>query len=246
MMLLGIWAACLIAQDGPWIRQIGISEYGYSAPANAHPLAYYQMDPCLRNDPKDRISQCTPQPGKYDLELLRETRAKLRLVGRIGVFQIYELEYFAAGQEVAGIRSVLIGTSQRQLHEVHVQVNTSGSFLPTQIVQSGDRQLLVKVKWDDGGIYHGVYEDYLVLSGAKFIRLDLRPLSDAAAKAVPPGFLTYQPASGYDLKTMTYRISTERKGLNVGPKVGCCEGHIDVPFKIVEGRVIPGKATFHP
>jgi hypothetical protein len=94
------------------------------------------------------------------------------------------------------------------------------------------------VAWRESGSNRAIAENYFLWQGSGFLQLDLRPLAAAAEKAVPEGFLTYAATAVHDLKAMTFRIGIERRGLGVGRKVGCCQGILEVPFRIVDGRAV--------
>jgi hypothetical protein len=47
-------------------------------------------------------------------------------------------------------------------------------------------------------------------------------------------------------RIVLFEIRAEKRDANVGPKVACCEGRVEVPFRIERGRVIAGGAKFYP
>jgi hypothetical protein len=96
----------------------------------AHDLAYFRVDPCSRSDPNDRVLQCGQQPTPMELNQRLKTRTKLRVVGKVGAFTIYDLLYFfSTGRPDPGMRSVLIETAPNQFHEIHVRDRTSWGTL---------------------------------------------------------------------------------------------------------------------
>jgi hypothetical protein len=196
--------------------------------------------------PNDRILQCIDTPLEIENRLKMHTT--VRLVGRIDAFTAYELLYFSGGDESQPfLRSVLVETAPNQLHEIHVQ-EADGSLMtlfPTEILRVG-QQSIIRLKFDDGGIYHIFYEDYFVISRLGAILLDFKPVFEAAARAVPHGMGAYQPTSRFDLEALTFHIQTEKNDPNVSPKMGCCEGRVEVPFTIRDGRVFAGTAKYFP
>jgi len=233
-----LFAAACPAQ---WKRYSESDEPGAVASPPAHDLGYFDLDPCSRNDEKERFGYCEPDG---ETQRWARTRTNLRIVGKIGDFTIHELEYFLdIGYPGPHLRSVLVETPGHVFHEIYLQESLSGVIFPTEILRAG-QQPVIKVKWDDNGNYHIVYEKYFVILDGAAVLLDFGPAIRAAEKAVPMGDRTYQPMSEFNLKSLVYTIGTERLDANIGQKVACCNGHISVPFRIEKGLVVAGRAEF--
>ena len=205
-----------------------------------HDLTYFRLDPCIRSDSRDRILQCGEERAKA-------IHTDLSVVGKIGALTVYDLEYiFNEGDAGSRVRSVLIETAPHQLHEIHVRGNMPlGTLFPSEILNVGQLSI-IKVKFDDGGIYHGVYEDYYVISPDGALLLDFEPLLQAAVKVLPKDMVTWQPTSRLDFTFLLFEIRTEKRDAGVGPKVACCEGRVEVPFRIERSKVIAGEAKYFP
>jgi len=242
-MLLRV-ALCVIViattASAQWKRFVHMPHGEWSDAPPAHNLAYFRLDPCLRSDAKDRILQC-------GVERSKTIHTDLSFVGKIGPFTVYDLEYILnEGDAGSRVRSVLIETGPDQLHEIHVRGNIPlGTLFPTEVLDAGQQSLL-KVKFDDGGIYHIVYEDYYVISQDGALLLDFEPVLEAASKVLPPDMVTWQPTSRFDFVSSLFEIRTEKKDASVGLKAACCEGRVEVPFRIERGRVIAGEAKYFP
>lgn len=169
------------------------------------------------------------------------TRTRLSKVGTIGSFSVYDLFYYSnAGEASPYLRSILVGKSVSALHEIHTRENQfDGTLFATVIIRAGS-DWLIKAKFDDGGKYHGGQEDYLILTDGGVVRLDFQPLFEAAKNILPPGWRTWPPASTYNFDKSIYRV-----GARTGSP-GCCNGWVDVPFRIEQGTVVAGSATFIP
>lgn len=231
-----------------WKRYVHMPQGEWSDAPPAHDLAYFRLDPCLRSNVKDRILQCGQPFSKADLEEhAKTTHTDLSVVGKIGTFTIYDVEYiFNEGDAGSRVRSVLIETAPEQLHEIHVRGNMPlGTLFPAEILSLGQLSI-IKVKFDDGGIYHLVYEDYYVISQDGALLLDFKPVLQAASKVVPRDMVTWQPTSRFDFGSFLFEVRTEKRDADVGPKVACCEGRVEVPFRIVRGLVIAGEAKYFP
>jgi hypothetical protein len=175
-----------------------------------------------------------------------KTHTTVRLVGRIGAFTVYELLYFSGPESQAYLRSVLVETAPRQLHEINVQEAASPMALfPAEILRIR-QQSIVRVAFDDGGMDRIFYEDDVIISQGGTVLLNFEPVYKAASLAVPKGMDTYQPTTKIDFESLLFTIETEKTSRNVGAKMACCEGHIEVPFDIKEGRVIAGKGKYFP
>jgi hypothetical protein len=242
MVIRAALCMLLIAAAVPaqWKRYSESDEPGAVDSPPAHDLRYFRVDPCSRNDEKERFGYCEPDG---ETQRWARTRTNLRTVGKIGDFTIYDLEYFLdIGYPGPHLRSVLVETPGHLFHEIYLQESLSGVIFPTEILKAG-QQPVIKVKWDDNGNCHIVYEKYFVILGDVAALLSFGPAIRAAEKALPRGKRTYQPMSEFNLKSLVYSIGTERVDA-IGQKVACCDGHISVPFRIEEGLVVAGKAEF--
>src|SRR5580698_2017325 len=95
--------ACLVLIGGlahaQWPRNTAGMKGVHKDFPPSHPLAYFQVDPCLRpsKDPLLAELECS-WPGKpswtpAELDTLHKTRTELEDVGKIGNFEIYDLWY---------------------------------------------------------------------------------------------------------------------------------------------------------
>jgi hypothetical protein len=225
-----------------WNRYLGTAKGDWVDTPPARDLRCFRVDPCARSDKKDRFLECpvSGKPNQYSL-----VTNKLRTVGKTGEFTVYDLMYFNTNDQESQMQSVLVGIGNGQLHEIHVRVNNNGRLFPVEIVHAGN-QPVVKASLDDGGMYHSVVEEYFLVSqrGASLLSFD--PVSEAAAKALPGDLATYYPAHRLDFSTLVFWIGTEQLPLTMGPKVSCCVGHVEVPFRIEQGKVIAGEGKYFP
>lgn len=239
-----LFAAACPAQ---WKRYAYTPQGGMDSPP-AHDLEYFKVHPCSRSDKKDRFTYCEEPPSKEELQRRAGTRTNLRVAGKICDFIIYDLEYFW-GDEYPGphMRSVLVETAGHEFHEILFQESSVSlsTLFPTEIVKAGE-QHVIKVKYDDGGMYHAIDEHYFVMLDGVAVLLDFDPVIRAAEEVVPSGMTTYQPATHFDFASLIYSIGTEGPGPIVSAKTACCEGRVAVPFRIEKGLVVAGEAVFDP
>jgi len=237
--------AMLIVSAAPaqWKRYVHTLEGGGNDSPPPHDLRYFRADPCLRGDKNDRVTKCGDEPSGADLEQRSKTRTNLRLVGKIGAFTIYDMEYlFDLDYPGPHMRSVLVETPRHEVHEIIVQEKVpNGTLFPSKILPAG-RQRVLSVRFDSGGMHHDVAEDLFVVLPSGEVLLDLKPVIQAAREAVPRG-MEIDPRSSYcDLKALVFRGTTGPDSM-VSPY---CEGHVEVPFRIEHGRVLAGKAAYYP
>jgi hypothetical protein len=188
-------------------------------------------------------------PSAQELERRKATTTELNLVGKIDGYSVYDLDYAFTGHAyLRGMKSVLIESAPNQFHEIYVRAldNMQGQGeWPTEIIDDGQQSIL-KMKFEDGGNYVIVYEDYFVIVNGIPVLLDFDPVLKAAKEVVPKGMTAYQPTSEYHFGSHVFSIRTERTDADVGPKVAGCEGRVEVHFSIENGSVIAGQATYSP
>ncbi len=156
-----LFAAACPAQ---WKRYAETYERGGIDSPLAHDLQYFRVHPCSRSDKKDRFTYCEEPPSEAETPTAGSDPHEPPIVGKIGDFTIYDLEYFL-GFDYPGphMRSTLVETPGHQFHEIYMQESLSGGTLfPTEILKAG-QQPVIKLKYDDGGMYHIVIESYFVI-----------------------------------------------------------------------------------
>jgi hypothetical protein len=209
----------------------------------AYTLRYFRGQPCRETDPNDRPFECGSPASRAAQPGMRTT---LQMVGRIDGFTIYDLKYFSPGKTEPDQRSVLVSIGPDEVHEIHVQGNAiGGTFFPIKIIAAG-QQSLIEVKWDDGGNAHSVHEDYFLLTKEGAILLDFAAVITAAKQAIPPGMIMYQPTSRFDFNAFLFSIGTFSTDSRTSSKLACCTGRVDVQYRLIDGRIVPGRATYVP
>ncbi len=175
------------------------------------------------------------------------THSDLRVLGKVGALTIYELDYFLGGGDGRlDLKSILVETAANQLHEIHVQQRwLGGGIAPSELLDAGTDKIL-KTKFEDGGNYHYVYEDYFLITNGGAYLLDFKPVFDAAAKVIPSDMLAFQPTEIFDFVKLVWTMDTEKRDQNLGEKAGCCQGRVSVKFRLENGRVVPTDATYDP
>jgi hypothetical protein len=239
----------LLAAAAPaqWKRYAETYQGGGTDSPPTHSLQYFRVHPCSRSDKKDRFTYCEEPPSEAEIQRRVQTRTNLRVVGEIGEFTIYDLEYFLGVSEPGpDMKSVLVETPGHQFHEILVQEGSyPGILFPTEIVKAG-QQPVIKARYEDGGMDRTSIERYFVILEGVAMLLDFGPVGRAAEQAVPSGSRTYNPSQVFDFTSLTYSVGTELEGRNVIPRMACCDGRVDVPFRIEKGTVVAGKAEYTP
>ena len=164
------------------------------------------------------------------------------MVGKIGAFTVYDLEYFGGDEPAPFLRSVLVETARNRLHEIHLwEILSGGELYPSEILHAG-KQPILAVRSYEGNMYYIVDEEYFIISADGVLLLDFEPVMEAAGAVIPADRSTHPGAWEYDFQSMVFQAQTEP---NLTGLV-CCDGHVEVPFRIEQGRVIAGKATYFP
>ncbi len=172
--------------------------------------------------------------------------AKVNEVGSGGWFSVYEVEYLSDDNDSqVAMRSVLVEpplgpVSRESISRLNMPL---GTLYPVKLLHA-ERQPVLKVAFDDGGIYHIRNEEYYVVLRTGPLELNFESVYRAAKAAAPSGKTTYQPASYFDFNRMVFHIQTEASEAHIGAKVACCEGRIEVPFQIEKTTVIAGKGNY--
>jgi hypothetical protein len=208
----------------------------------AHDLSYFRSDPCSRTDTKARVSWCC-QFGSLERKERPEAHTNLRIVGKIGVFTIYDLEYLGDDESAPFMRSVLVQTAPGQFHEIHLQeVMSLGTLYPSEMVSAG-RQAILAVRSYDGNMFHILDENYFSILPSGPVLLDFAPVLEAAERVLPADKKIF-PRPQYDFGSLVMRVETERR--DASAQAEGCSGHIIVPFRVEQQRVISGTATYFP
>jgi hypothetical protein len=243
---MGIRSMCLLLFFpliglSQWVRRIELG-INWSDSPPPHSLAYFRLDPCRRTGVSDRriLTECDWPSGQPPKRV-----AKVNEVGSGGWFSVYEVEYFSDDDDSqVAMRSVLVRTAPGQFREIHLASNMPhGTLYPVKLLHA-ERQPVLKVAFDDGGIYHIRNEEYYVVLPTGPLELNFESVYRAAKAAAPSGKTTYQPASHFDFNRMVFHIQTEASEAHIGAKVACCEGHIEVPFQIEKTTAIAGKGNY--
>lgn len=247
MAIRAVLCLILLAAASPaqWKRHVETLERGRVDSPPARDLDYFKVDPCSRSDKSDQFTPCEEPPSEEEIQRRAQTRTDLRVVGKIGSFTVYDVEYFfALDYPGPHMRLTLVEAPGHRFHEICIQEKLpSGTLFPTKIFQAG-KQPVLSLTYDEGGMYHNLVERLFAISGGVAVLLDLGPVVRAAEGALPQGMGQFQ--SAFDFKSLVYSIGTERLDAKAGLKVACCEGRIEVPFRIEKGIVVAGKAQYIP
>jgi hypothetical protein len=232
---LGLGAALVL-----WTITVGIAqpltmmEYGRPRLIQPRKLAEFQTHPCSRRASGIRYLDCAE----------KQFEAKVREIGRIENFKVFSIDYWMGAKKFHAARIVALGPSIDQLYEIANDENLPlGTLFPASIV--GRQPQIILVRFDDGGNYHSVLESYFVITKSRqVVRLDFSPVFSAAETAIPDDMILYHPTTAFDVIGKKLTISTERRKVNVGRKAACCEGHVEVNFRIDDGQVTASKAQY--
>jgi hypothetical protein len=250
-----VWVFVCIALIGTpafagWQRYVDSLKGGFIDSPPPHPLAYFQVDPCLRpeSDPLGRALECTwpgaPPPSPEELTRRASTRTELFEVGKIGAFTIYDLWYtrgFGPSPNERDFKSVLVWTARDRFYEIDTNIRRGYEF-PNEEIRTVDGQQILVVRSHDGGNDRWISERLYMFRPAG--PADFIAVYQAASKLMPAnmGMLTMHN----DYASMTYLVETYRKDLNLPPASVQERGRITVDYRFVDGRAIVIRSKYEP
>jgi hypothetical protein len=213
-----------------------------------HPLAYFQVDPCLRprTDVLVLAIDCTVdgKPSPDQRRLWAKTRIELVEIGKIRQFTIYDLWYRRGGFSYPNfdVRSVLVKTAPNQYREINVQARF-GEYFPASEIVNLDGEPILIAKSHPGGNHHWIVQTLYMFSRSSPETPDFRAVADAAAKLLPPQMAVRWVDD--DLASMTYSedIWNDFNQMPTLPEDG---SRIVVKYRFVDGRAIVTSATLRP
>jgi hypothetical protein len=221
----------------------------------AHPLAYFQVDPCLRprTDALVLAIECTwqgkPAPTPEELKRWTSTRIDLVEVGKIGNWTIYDLWYWRDGPSYGpaypnfDLRSVLVKTAADQYREINVQVRNGGVFPPSEIINLDGEPILI-AKFHDGGNDSNIYETRYMFNASGLAAPDFSAVGEAVAKLKPPNMSGVIAKDDYPSMTFTLELYKNDTTL---PRVDVKErGRITVTYRFVDGRAVVTSSKYEP
>jgi hypothetical protein len=204
-----------------------------------HPLSYFTQYPSLRDEDYDFCHLCTPEK-RLAAAKQRNDRAKVKRVGIIREYSIYDVFYFFGDSEEPSWKSILISTQPNQYREIWHYQRIEGGIWPSFLVEVGTESLL---GLQDDCYRQEVIQEYYWFGKDGPTRVDLSPIWEAAQTVVPKETAV---SRSYDGRTDLPR-GTMNVGLIKNPDWRCCtEGFIEVKFGLNNGRVVVNRTRFDP
>lgn len=217
----------------------------------AHPLAYFQTDPCLR-PAADRVSllfECT-WPGKppataEEKAQWARTVASVNEIGRAERFTIFEVTYSrnGGGYPDPDAKSVVVKTAANTYREIDIRLRRGSEFPASSLLTIQGRPF-VDVPSHDGGqnviYYHRLY--LIAPDGGGMV--DLTPIEQAARAAIPPhmSMRTYRD----DFASLTREVEAYRNDLNLPWAEVRERARITITFRIDGARAVVTGSRVEP
>jgi hypothetical protein len=245
--MLVLLLICIALMSPPafagWHRQVDTAKGSFNDSPPPHPLAYFQVDPCLRpnSDALVRALECTwdgaPPPTPAEQERRANTHADLVEVGKIGEFEIFDLWY-------PDVRSVLVKMAPEMYREINVKlVRRRDQFPSSEIIRLGDELVLI-VKSNDGGNNNRIDQVVYTFRQSGPEQVDFKAVHNAAEELIPPNMSIRTAAD--DFASMTYKVEAYRNDLNL-PPVSVTEGaRITITYRFVDGHAVVTNAKYEP
>jgi hypothetical protein len=236
-LLIVLFSVPALAQ---WDRWANTDVAGFADNPSPHPLAYFTSSACVAPGKYDRTRDCSAS---------RET-ADLKLVGHVGKFDVYDLNYSPLNPDQGAAQSVLVSAlveSERGVfHEIYfMQVIAVGAAnSPTQLVHADGQNLLVE-RYEDGGQHHTYGEHFFSLSDDGTKLMHPERIKDEAQKQVPENSGISPLSSTINYGDLTWEFHVGPADPWNHPDQGST-GSIIVHFKIESGDFAPKSAEFVP
>lgn len=251
--LVGSIALLAATAFAEWPRYVsGEGKGGFTDSPPAHPLAYFQVDPCLRPalDPLGGALECTwagkPAPTPEERGKWARTRVDLVEVGRIGRLTIFDLWYQREDDRFYpdfDLRSVLVKTAADQYREINVQARWGDLFPRSEIVSLDGEPILI-AKSHDGGNHNRIDETLYMFRPNGVATPDFTAVHDAIAKLTPANMSVRTRT--HDYGTMTFRVETYRNDLGLPPVSVQERLRIAVTYRFVNGHAVVAGSKYEP
>ncbi len=235
-----------------WPRNVsGDGKGGFTDSPPAHPLAYFQVDPCLRptSDALTGALGCTwvgkPLPTPDEQKSWAGTRSDLVEVGGIGKFTVFDLWYQRGDRFYPdfGLRSVLVKTAADQYREINVQSRFGNSFPASEIIRLDGEPILI-AKSHDGGNHNRIDETLYMFRPSGLETPDFKAVGETVKKLMPPNMSVR--VWTHDYAAMTDLVEAYRNDLNLPPVSVQERVRISVTYRFVNGRAVMTGSKYEP
>ena len=239
MKFLLLFIAVVSSATTKWERRIITPKGDRVDTPSTHPLSWFTQYPSLRDEDHGLCITCSPEQRLAEAKQTR-AKAEVRLVGRIGSFDIFDVFYVFDNDPVPSWKSIIVRTGRDEYREIwHYQKNEGGIW-PSFLVKIGHDVVL---GLEDDCYRQNVIREYFWFTKDGPGRIDFRPIWAAAKLTVPHNTKVW---GGFDGR-LELPVGRMRVGLITDPDWRCCStGVVDVSFVLRAGRVVVTKQRLLP
>jgi hypothetical protein len=215
-----------------WTRIVQDGKALVPVPEPPRTFAHFQVDPCARDDERfvrnSLGSACKGKKAKHQVQIL----------GRTEGITVYEALYIDPPEVSPYARSIFVKAAGGRHYEIFFQLTPPWyRFVPTKLFFADGTALLHRGYFD-----RLFFEWTFVLTATGAWELDFSPGRAKADAVLPPGKVIFESRVDYGVMTMYF--STGARSTDVSIPSLRCDGEIAVPFRIVDGRLVPGEGQF--
>jgi hypothetical protein len=223
-----------------WPRLVSTPKNRWVDAPKPHPLAYFTQYPSLRDEAGDFCYLCTAEKRLAEAKKTK-ARAKIRLIGTLNGFPVYDVFYYFGSDEKPDWKSIVVKTGRDSYREIYHDQPTQGLVNPSFLVKAGPDTLLGLIddlyRWDE-------VEEYFWFEADGIIRLNFEPVWQAAKKAIPPDRSIWASHLSGPSNFPGLTISV---GITYPDNYRCCaKGVVKVKFKLDRGQVVVMGTSFDP
>jgi hypothetical protein len=250
MIAIVSFAALSLPATGQWQRLVFGGKGGFEDVPSEHPLSYFIAKPFLRDDSDDLCLRCKPNDKSQSAEHY-SIRTKVAPVGVLAGYRIFDVLYYVGSSEInrkltdVKWKSILVQVGQNRFKEIfHLSTfYTTVSIQPSNIVQSGNEQVLTTMD-GDGGNGGGCWEAYWWFDQAGPHRLDFAALSKAIGEHIPKNTSYQMSCSFLNLETQQVNTGVQR----IPAKCHACDwiGEVTARFRLDGAIARPLEIQFKP
>jgi hypothetical protein len=248
-LLVGI-SVLSAAAFGGWPRTMNAGKGDWVDSPPPHPLAYYQVDPCLRPESDNLFTAfgCIPTTEAKELERRAKTTTQVTEIGRIGGFMVYDLWYSTGMYNTPGqrdLRSVLIKTGSDEYRELDVfeLFGYPDAFPASQIVQMDGQELLIVEAHNGGNNNHIFKTPYIFREGGPE-KADFSAV-DKTVKALLPPYMSIR-GSDEDFASMETIVELYRNDTHKPPVAVKERARITITYRFLDGHAVVTGNTYEP
>jgi hypothetical protein len=237
LLLTGLPAVC-----ADWKRYFGTGPLAetWDEPA-PHALSYFELHPCARADPQDRIIRCAALPGSGVVRSRARSKTaapRRSLRATLGPYKIYDLDYPLSPP----LRSILAQTGRDEFREIYVLEAIGGAPPPPTRLISAQALQLLEVRIPSHSSKRGFFFDYLELTAGSLRLVNFSRVYAAADGALPPHLAVALESAAFDWNKQEWRAAA----FDPEHHSECCQGAVRIRFRLEDAVALVENVRYEP